>query len=119
MCILGTGGGTMLAGGGGPGQEVSHGFQGKGFASPLSLSHLTLLPTTLLLLSASLTVGNEAGGNGDAAQIHLHLTGSFHNELEITGRSAPSYLAPRMFWPVAFKPNRFDAPWPGQVRPNS
>lgn len=60
-------------------------FPGKGFASFLSLS-LTLTPTTLLPVSTSLTVENEAGGNGDAVQLNLHLTGSVHNELEITGR---------------------------------
>lgn len=82
-CMIGTRGGTVSGGGGL--QQISHRFRVR--VSPaFCLSHLTLPPTTLLLLSASLTVGNEAGGNGDSVQLNPHLTGSVHNELEITGK---------------------------------
>lgn len=57
-------------------------------------------------------MGDEAGGNGDAGQLNLHLAVIVGNALKIQKESPSWYLTSG---PDAFKPDRFAA----QVRLNS
>lgn len=72
------------ASGPGLGLYSSARFLGKG--SP-SLSHIPSLcfhihPHAFLLVRVSLSVGNEAGGNGHVSQLNHHLAGNVQNDLK-------------------------------------
>lgn len=105
--------------GAGPVEYVAQSSLGKGSLFSLThiLSHFHILDYSHRLLSVGVSL---TGGIGDAPNLKHRLAGNAQNELENTGtRPVVRAYGLAGSGPVAFKPNRFAAPWPGQVRLNS